>query len=177
MTLLAAGDRLHFGLAVEQAKAEGLKVDMLVVGDDCALASKHLVGRRGVAGTVLVLKASWCPCGYLFARLCGDCGCTCRDAQASLVQHSLQADLLLPMWVRFRQDNAAVPAEMLRHRWHSTRQGKLTCVVGLLGGLQLFVPGWSGRAGSALVLRVQVWSQQGAADALSSMAAHIEASL
>ena len=60
-TLLAAGDRLHFGLAVEQAKAEGLKVDMLVVGDDCALASKHLVGRRGVAGTVLVLKASWCP--------------------------------------------------------------------------------------------------------------------
>ena len=67
--LLAAGDRLHFGLAVEQAKAEGLKVDMLVVGDDCALASKDLVGRRGVAGTVLVLKVSWG--GHLLARFCG----------------------------------------------------------------------------------------------------------
>ena len=88
---------------MEQAKAEGLKVDMLVVGDDCALASKHLVGRRGVAGTVLVLKASWCPCGFLLTRLCGDCICPCRDIQASLVQHSPKADLLLPMWVPFRQ--------------------------------------------------------------------------
>ena len=50
-------------------------------------------------------------------------------------------------------------------------------MVGLLGGLQLFVLGWSGKAGSALVLQVQVWRQQGAADALASMAAHTEASL
>ena len=90
-TLLAAGDRLHFGLAVEQAKAEGLKVDMLVVGDDCALASKHLVGRRGVAGTVLVLKASWSDVGTFLPGLVD---VIIRDAQASLVQHSSrQADM------------------------------------------------------------------------------------
>ncbi|KAH6680221.1 Dak1 domain-containing protein [Halenospora varia] len=44
------GDVLNFGMAVEKAKAAGLKVEMLVVGDD--------VGRRGIAGTVLVHKIS-----------------------------------------------------------------------------------------------------------------------
>lgn len=53
---LSAGDRLNFGLAVEQAKAKGLKVDLLVVGDDCALPGTGLAGRRGIAGTVLVVK-------------------------------------------------------------------------------------------------------------------------
>ena len=31
------GDRLNFGLAAEQARWEGLNVEMLIVGDDCAL--------------------------------------------------------------------------------------------------------------------------------------------
>lgn len=31
------GDRLNFGMAREQAMAEGLKVEMVVVADDCAL--------------------------------------------------------------------------------------------------------------------------------------------
>ena len=54
------GDRLNFGLACEQAKAAGLKVEMLVVGDDCALPHRTggLAGRRGVAGTVLVHKVA-----------------------------------------------------------------------------------------------------------------------
>ncbi|KAK7492352.1 hypothetical protein BaRGS_00016449 [Batillaria attramentaria] len=51
------GDRLNFGLAVERAKAEGIKVDMVVVGEDCALTSTDkTAGRRGLCGTVLVHK-------------------------------------------------------------------------------------------------------------------------
>ena len=52
------GDRLWFGLACEQAKAAGLNVELVVVGDDCALADRGLgiAGRRGVAGTCLVHK-------------------------------------------------------------------------------------------------------------------------
>ena len=47
------GDRLVFGAAAERAKAEGFAVEMVVVGDDCALAgrNKSAVGRRGLAGT------------------------------------------------------------------------------------------------------------------------------
>eukprot|EP00742_Colponemidia_sp_Colp-10_P009103 GILJ01009902.1.p1 GENE.GILJ01009902.1~~GILJ01009902.1.p1 ORF type:complete len:595 (-),score=79.44 GILJ01009902.1:258-1928(-) len=52
------GDRLHFGAAVEQAKAEGLKVDMVIVGDDCAIETPSLTGKRGLAGTVLVHKVA-----------------------------------------------------------------------------------------------------------------------
>ena len=49
------GDRLNFGLAAERAKAEGLKVEMVVVGEDVALPSKK-AGRRGLAGTILIHK-------------------------------------------------------------------------------------------------------------------------
>lgn len=54
--MLLTGDRLHFGLAAEQAKAEGYEVDMVVVGEDVALADTGLAGRRGLAGTVYVHK-------------------------------------------------------------------------------------------------------------------------
>ncbi|KAH7318470.1 Dak1 domain-containing protein [Stachybotrys elegans] len=52
------GDILNFGMAVEKAKAAGTKVDMVVVGDDVGVgrAKAGKVGRRGIAGTVLVLK-------------------------------------------------------------------------------------------------------------------------
>ncbi|KAI1152440.1 dihydroxyacetone kinase [Nemania diffusa] len=52
------GDVLNFGMAVEKAKAAGLKVDMLVVGDDVGVGREKggKVGRRGIAGTVLVHK-------------------------------------------------------------------------------------------------------------------------
>jgi dihydroxyacetone kinase len=52
------GDRLHFGLAAEQAKAEGLSVEMVMVGEDVAIEEPGLAGRRGLAGTVLVQKAA-----------------------------------------------------------------------------------------------------------------------
>ncbi|TDH67685.1 hypothetical protein CCR75_006888 [Bremia lactucae] len=49
------GDRLNFGLAVEQAKAEGFKCDMVIVGEDVAVVNPN-TGRRGLSGTVFVHK-------------------------------------------------------------------------------------------------------------------------
>lgn len=52
------GDVLNFGMAVEKAKATGRQVEMVVVGDDAGVgrAAGGKVGRRGIAGTVLVQK-------------------------------------------------------------------------------------------------------------------------
>ena len=51
------GDRLNFGIALERAKAEGMKVEMVIVGDDTALPSEgKRAGRRGLCGTILVHK-------------------------------------------------------------------------------------------------------------------------
>ncbi|OHE96742.1 dihydroxyacetone kinase [Colletotrichum orchidophilum] len=52
------GDVLNFGMAVEKARAAGLEVEMVVVGDDVGVgrAKAGKVGRRGIAGTVLVHK-------------------------------------------------------------------------------------------------------------------------
>lgn len=53
------GDRLNFGLAAEIARTFGVKVEMLVVGDDVALNDNGgLVGRRGIAGTVFIHKVA-----------------------------------------------------------------------------------------------------------------------
>ncbi|KAL2118393.1 hypothetical protein VTJ04DRAFT_8053 [Mycothermus thermophilus] len=52
------GDVLNFGVGVEKARAQGVEVEMVVVGDDVGVGRKKAgkVGRRGIAGTVLVLK-------------------------------------------------------------------------------------------------------------------------
>ncbi|KAL2630291.1 hypothetical protein R1flu_014977 [Riccia fluitans] len=53
------GDRLNFGLAAEQAKADGYKVEVVIVGDDCALPPpRGIAGRRGLAGTLFVHKVA-----------------------------------------------------------------------------------------------------------------------
>jgi len=52
------GDKLNFGLAAEQAKAEGRDVRIVFVGDDVSIKNNDLVGRRGLAGTVLVHKVA-----------------------------------------------------------------------------------------------------------------------
>jgi len=55
------GDRLNFGLAAELARSEGLKVEVVVVADDVALAATAAAdhaGRRGLAGAVLVHKVA-----------------------------------------------------------------------------------------------------------------------
>lgn len=50
------GDRLNFGLAVEKARALGLAVEMVIVGDDIALPAAPRP--RGVAGTLFVHKVA-----------------------------------------------------------------------------------------------------------------------
>jgi dihydroxyacetone kinase len=52
------GDVLNFGMAVEKARAKGIAVEMVVVGDDVGVGREKggKVGRRGIAGTVLVVK-------------------------------------------------------------------------------------------------------------------------
>ncbi|CAB4383004.1 unnamed protein product [Rhizophagus irregularis] len=52
------GDCLNFGLAAEKAKAEGIKVEIVIVGDDVGVGRQQsgLVGRRGLAGTIFVHK-------------------------------------------------------------------------------------------------------------------------
>jgi len=52
------GDRLNFGLAAEIARASGIAVEMVIVADDVALDDNAAVGRRGIAGTVLVHKVA-----------------------------------------------------------------------------------------------------------------------
>lgn len=66
------GDRLNFGQAAERAKAENLKVEVVVVADDCALdyetAAHRHVGRRGIAGTVLVHKVGPAQSSQVLAK-------------------------------------------------------------------------------------------------------------
>merc|ERR1712013_4679 len=51
------GDRIHFGLATERARREGIKVEMFVNGEDCALTSTNKsAGRRGLCGTMFIFK-------------------------------------------------------------------------------------------------------------------------
>ena len=53
------GDRLNFGIALEKARSEGIRIEMVVVGDDCALPSVcKTAGRRGLCGTILVNKVA-----------------------------------------------------------------------------------------------------------------------
>ncbi|KAK8209554.1 Dak1 domain-containing protein [Phyllosticta capitalensis] len=52
------GDVLNFGMAVEKARASGIDAQMVVVADDVGVGKEKggKVGRRGIAGTVLVQK-------------------------------------------------------------------------------------------------------------------------
>ncbi|ODN84370.1 dihydroxyacetone kinase, variant [Cryptococcus amylolentus CBS 6039] len=56
------GDALHFGLAAEQHRSAGKVGDVrvLLVGDDVAVGREQgsIVGRRGLAGTILVYKVA-----------------------------------------------------------------------------------------------------------------------
>lgn len=58
------GDRLNFGFAMEQAKAEGISVEMVVIGDDSAFTVLKKAGRRGLCGTVLIHKVSLPTLGH-----------------------------------------------------------------------------------------------------------------
>ena len=53
-------------MAAEQAKAEGHKVEVVVVAEDVAIEEPGLAGRRGLAGVALVHKVR--------AGLSAECG-------------------------------------------------------------------------------------------------------
>lgn len=50
------GDKLNFGLAAQKAKALGINVETVMVGDDVSVTGNAAVGRRGLAGVVFVHK-------------------------------------------------------------------------------------------------------------------------
>ena len=51
------GDVMNFDMAKEMAEMDGIKVDSVTVNDDVAVEnSTWTIGRRGIAGTVLVHK-------------------------------------------------------------------------------------------------------------------------
>ncbi|KAK6619365.1 hypothetical protein RUM44_003747 [Polyplax serrata] len=50
------GDKLNFGLALNQAVKESIKVQMLVIGDDVVEPIKESHGRQALAGCVLIYK-------------------------------------------------------------------------------------------------------------------------
>jgi len=51
------GDRINFGLAAQRARAEGIKVSVHFIQDDCALESEDkAVGRRGLLGGIATIK-------------------------------------------------------------------------------------------------------------------------
>ncbi|EEB09141.1 dihydroxyacetone kinase Dak1 [Schizosaccharomyces japonicus yFS275] len=54
------GDILHFGMALERQKTTGKNIEMVAVADDVAVGREKggKVGRRGLAGTVIVHKVS-----------------------------------------------------------------------------------------------------------------------
>lgn len=54
------GDRVNFGIAIEECKrAFGLNVEMVICGDDVAIPkSNKSAGRRGLAGTLFVHKVA-----------------------------------------------------------------------------------------------------------------------
>lgn len=83
------GDCLNFGLAVERAKARGIKVDLIAVGDDVAVGRSKgdKVGRRGMAATALAIKLA----GALAAR-----GASLEQVKA-MVQYTIDHSATLGM--------------------------------------------------------------------------------
>jgi triose/dihydroxyacetone kinase / FAD-AMP lyase (cyclizing) len=59
VTMNYTGDVLNFGMAAEKAKAGGVKTEFYAIGDDVGVgrAKGGKVGRRGIGGGILVLKA------------------------------------------------------------------------------------------------------------------------
>ncbi|KAF2759103.1 dihydroxyacetone kinase [Pseudovirgaria hyperparasitica] len=59
------GDVLNFGRAEQEARKEGVRTEMVVVGDDVGVGREKggKVGRRGIAGTCLVVKCAGAVAG------------------------------------------------------------------------------------------------------------------
>jgi ATP-dependent dihydroxyacetone kinase len=82
------GDRLNFGLAVERARAFGLKVEMVIVDDDIALPG--LAQSRGLAGTLFVHKIAGAMAEQ--GASLDDIAQTARDVIANAVSIGMSLD-------------------------------------------------------------------------------------
>src|SRR6218665_690820 len=66
------GDRLNFGIALERARVEGIKAEIVLNAEDCSVHTKDkTAGRRGLAGCVLLMKASFLTCSQ--GEYLGEC--------------------------------------------------------------------------------------------------------
>lgn len=65
------GDRINFGLAVEQAKVQGIKSKLFCFGDDVAFQNNAKTGKRGLAGGAFLVKClgSLAERGYSLEQL------------------------------------------------------------------------------------------------------------
>ena len=52
-----AGDVMNFDMGVEMAADDGIRVETVLITDDC-LSAKNIADRRGVAGDLLVFKTA-----------------------------------------------------------------------------------------------------------------------
>ena len=53
------GDRLNFGIAIERAKSEGMKIGVVLNSEDCAMmTADKTAGRRGLSGLIMLNKVN-----------------------------------------------------------------------------------------------------------------------
>ena len=56
---------MNFGIAIERAKAEGIRVDMIINAEDCSISTNDKsAGRRGLAACIFIMKA--CGSQHIF---------------------------------------------------------------------------------------------------------------
>jgi dihydroxyacetone kinase len=65
-TINDTGHRLNFAIAVEKAKRMNMKVEVYVCADDCAATHSRIQAKRGVSGSLLLLKVAF----FEIVKLC-----------------------------------------------------------------------------------------------------------
>jgi dihydroxyacetone kinase len=87
--LIHSGDKINFRLAAEEARTKfGLKVGMVVIGDDVALLDDgpaNAVGARGLAGVVFLHKILG---AYAEAGSCQQCASSVVQQIPQSPQHN-----------------------------------------------------------------------------------------
>jgi len=59
------GDRLNFGIAIERARAEGIRIDVIINAEDCSISTADKsAGRRGLAACIFIMKV--CSSMHIF---------------------------------------------------------------------------------------------------------------
>lgn len=131
------GDRLNFGLAAEKAKGIGLKVEMVIVADDIAVADAPQP--RGVAGTVFVHKIA----GHM-----SDAGASLAEIVAAVEQAKRSL-----VTIGAARDTCTVPGSPKHQRM---AEGEVEIGLGIHGeaGAQLVRPASSSQLVDMLVERL-----------------------